>query len=261
MTRGLELLDDQLLDGLEFCRRAYQVFDAIRNGPKGIEELRMLTSYRAKKLVEEVLPLVTYVQSRYSPGLRLRIRWRGGNQPYDAILASSGSVVENRSIPRRQYLEVTSAVHQNDYLVREHLNREGFAFAARSTFRDRKTKRVVSSPSGYSNREPQDELVELVRRRIVEKSSIDYPKPVSLLVRCVVGMPILDDEWEYVVRELRKDEPFGPFREVILIEHVSQRCTALYVRRKWRRVRPNVALNPTSQWRSEPGVFDQAARG
>ena len=66
-VRGLESLDGCQLDGLEFCTRAYTAFDQIRSHPRGVEELRLLTSKRAKRLVEEVMPITRYIQARYSP--------------------------------------------------------------------------------------------------------------------------------------------------------------------------------------------------
>lgn len=236
---GLETLDGQLLDGLTFCARAYGIFDQIFAGHRGVEELRLLTSKRSKRMVEEILPLAMYVQSRYGPGLRLKVKWIGGNQSYDAYVHSSGGEVEHMALPRRQHIEVTTAVHANDYLVREHLNREGFVFGARGTSRDPKTRTTISAPSVYKNREPQAELVDLISKRIEEKAGKKYPRPTSLIVRCVVGMPILDDEWEYVVRELRNREGKHPFREVILVEHVGRRCTTLHIRRPKRARRSN----------------------
>lgn len=152
---GLEALDGQLLDGLVFCAQAYAAFDRIRSSPRGIEELRMLTSQRSKKMVEEILPLV---------------------------LRCSGADVQHRGIPRRQFIEVTTAVHANDYLVREHLNKEGFAFAPRGTRRDPKTRAIASLPSVYSYRQPQAELVGLISERIAAKAQKRCPQPTSLLI-------------------------------------------------------------------------------
>lgn len=67
-VRGLERLDGRLLDGLAFCTTAYDVFEEILGTPAGLEELRLLTSKRAKRLMEELLPLARYVQSRYVTG-------------------------------------------------------------------------------------------------------------------------------------------------------------------------------------------------
>jgi len=225
------MLDGQLLDGLVFCAHAYDAFEQIRSGPRGVEELRLLSSQRSKKMIEEILPLARYVQSQYGPGRKLSVRWLGGSQSYDAYMRNAGAAVKPLGLPARQYLEVTTAVQPNEYLVREHINSNGVAFASRGTRRDPKTRVITSEPTVYTNREPWDELVQLILSRIENKARKRYPKPTSLIVRCVVEMPVLDDEWSYVVDELRKREASDQFREVVLIEHVGNRCTVLYNRR------------------------------
>src|SRR5712692_7688198 len=38
---GLSTFDGQLLDGLDFCRKAYDLFDQVSGGPDGIAKLRL----------------------------------------------------------------------------------------------------------------------------------------------------------------------------------------------------------------------------
>ena len=230
VIRGLESIDGQRLDGLDFCRRAYAAFDEIRNGPNGIEELRLLTTRRSKRLVEEVLPLANYLQQRYSAGLRIQIRWRGGSQGYDAYLTCTGADIEGRGTPKRAFLEITTAVHPNSHLVREHLHKKGGAFGPRATRRDPKTREVQSEPSIYGHREREDELIGQILKVVRRKAGKRYPKPTFLLVRCVVHFPILDDEWDYVGRTLAGESDNWPFREVALVEPISQRMKILYAR-------------------------------
>src|ERR1019366_7780432 len=89
---GLSTFDDQLLDGLEFCRKVYDLFDQVQNGPDGIAKLRLRPSKNEKRLVEELIPIARYVQARYREGRRIKVRWLSGSQPYDAILWSSGGL-------------------------------------------------------------------------------------------------------------------------------------------------------------------------
>ena len=246
--KGLESIDGQLLDGLEFCARTYAVFDVIRRAPRGVEELRLLTTPRAKKMLEELLPLAAYVQARYGVGSRLLIRWPGGNRPYDASLSVSGLDVEYRGVPKRQFLEVTTACHRNDYLVREHLHKTGGAFAPRSTARVPKTRGTVSTPSVHSYRENEREFIAQVGEAIKAKASKSYPPSTVLLVRLVVHLPILDDEWSFIVNELRNLQISVPFREVVLLEPISERLTSLY--RRARRTRSDRRLNATTKERA-----------
>jgi hypothetical protein len=230
-VRGLELLDGKLLDGLRFCAIAYDVLDAIQAEPDGREELRLLTTARAKKLLEEVLPIAAFVQNRYGPGFRIAVRWRGGNQRCDAVLRCTGSTVERLALPSKQHLEVTTAVHPKEYLAREHLHREGVVFAPGGVSRDQRSKTTVSKPVVRSGGDIENELEDLIGSRIHAKAAVRYPAQTSLLVRCVVTTPVLDDEWDRVVRVLRESQCPRAFREVILVEPTSRRVTSLYVRR------------------------------
>jgi hypothetical protein len=107
----LSTFDGKLLDGLFFCRLVYDLFDQIQNGPDGVERLRLRKTKTDKRLVEELLPLAAYVQARYRPVLRLKVRWLGGSQPYDAILLSSGGLVSHGMAPRRIPIEITGSMH------------------------------------------------------------------------------------------------------------------------------------------------------
>lgn len=229
-------LDNVLLDGLDFCKRVYHLFDEIRTAPNGIEELRMRRTRRAKKVIEELLPLAGYVQIKYEPALRLRIRWRAGNQSYDAIVNCSGMRAERGEAPKRHYIEVTTAAHSNEYLVREHLNRTGGAFAARSTHRDSTSKQTRSEPSVYSYRELEEELISQVNRIVEKKQKKSYPSSTTLLIQCTAHSVILEDEWSHVVEQLRRRKNYKPFLEVVLYEPISRRMSTLHKRsRRMRR--------------------------
>lgn len=239
---GLEPLDGRLLDGLAFCSLAYDILESIQSQPGGLEDLRLLRTPRAKRMIEEVLPIAAYIQARYGPGLRLRVRWLGGNQRYDARLRCEGKKAEHLHIPKVQHLEVTTAVHSNEYLVREHLHREGISFGPAGTTPDPKTRKTISKPTVHSGDEPQRELVEQVRSRIIGKTRMVYPPNTSLIVRCVVNAPVLDDEWDHVIRLLRQDDCPTRFREVVLVEPVAGRVTTLFVRQRKAGRRSNIGL-------------------
>jgi hypothetical protein len=89
-----------------------------RLNPVVFEELRLRSTKGAKRLIEELLPIASYVLARYRVGRRIRVRWFSGSQPCDAILWSSGGLVEHRMAPRKLFVEVTTSVHKNEYLAR-----------------------------------------------------------------------------------------------------------------------------------------------
>jgi len=221
---GLESLDDRLLDGLDFCNAAYNALDAIRSDPHGISELRLRRTRRAKKLLEEVLPLAAFIQGRYRPGCRLQIRWIGGNQSFDARVIYRGPLVDWKGIPKRQYLEVTTAVQQTEYLVRERLDSEGGSFTAAGTRRDSRTKKIISVPVVYEHADQVAELAALICNRVADKASRDYPPATSLLVHCDLGVVVLEDEWEELVRAVRAllRIEVTRFQEVVLVHHANR---------------------------------------
>jgi hypothetical protein len=158
----LSTFDGQLLDGLDFCRKVY---DQVTSGPDGIGRIRLRPTKLEKRLIEETLPITCYVQARYRVGRRLKVRWLSGSQPYDAILWSSGSLVEHRQAPRRLFIEVTTAVHQNEYLLRQLIHQQRGAFGVKGIFRDKKTSVIISEARAYDGAElPSDLAAQIIDR-------------------------------------------------------------------------------------------------
>ena len=238
---GLEGVDGVTLDGLEFCSRAYAAFDAVRKAPGGIAELRMRKTKCAKRLVEEILPIAAFVQAKYGLALRLGVTWSGGDQNFDAVIKCSGDIAERGEVRRRFYLEITSAAHANDYLVRENLNTTGGSFGPRQTIRDKKTGLITSKPSRYSDGEREAEIVAQIGNIVGKKQKKLYPSPTVLLVQCSIPSIIQDDEWERVVAELKFGRNYAPFKEVYIYEPTGGRLSRIFaapVRRR-RPTRPS----------------------
>ena len=220
---GLAALDEQLLDGLEFCRTAYDVLEAIKAGPGGITELQGGSSRRVKELLEEILPLAAFIQARYGPGSRMQVRWSGGNQPYDAQAYYRGGLVDRSLLPAEQYLEITTAEHGNEYLVRERMAKVGGSFAAIGTRRDPVTREVVSDAVAVEHSDEMDGLVRLVVARVQDKAGHGYPENTALVVHCNLGGVIPEDDWAYIVGAVRKGlrAQSLPFTEAVLVHHAN----------------------------------------
>lgn len=225
---GLEEMNRRLLDGLVFCQKAYSLFETVRRGPNGTERLRPRKGKVEKKLIEEILPIARFLQTRYSHGRKIKVKWVDGSQNYDAYLLSAGYLVEKKFVPRRQYLEVTTAVHSNDHLARRHLNSEEFVFGVRGIEVDRKSKKIISKPHVYTNWEVQDEFAKLIKKRIEKKANIIYPKDTLLVIQCMLDMPFADYEWAHMIEEVRKAEIDHNFREIFLFDANLNHFTTLY---------------------------------
>jgi hypothetical protein len=214
----LSAFDDRLLDGLNFCSKVYELFNQTRAGPDGITKLRLRRTKQEKRLIEELIPIARYVQARYREGRRVKVRWLSGSQPYDATLLFSGTFVEKGYAPKRLVVEVTTSVHQNDYLARERLDKQGYAFGVKGISRDKKTGDVISEPYVVTNGERESDLATQIIDRVKSKSEKGYDPDTVLIVYCVPNGITLEDEWNDAVKLVAQAGVHHDFREVFLVE-------------------------------------------
>jgi hypothetical protein len=236
----LSTLDGQLIDGLEFCRMVYDLFDETRRAPNGLRVLRLRSTTTAKKLLEELIPIARFIQARYQYGRRIKVRWFSGSQPYDAILWSSGALVKHGMARRRQVLEVTTAVHPNDHLSREESDTKGMSWGAKQVRRDRRTREITSDPYVYSGNERSLDLSGQILQCVKKKAVKNYPASTILIVNCESEGLMLEDEWDEVVGQVKHAQEM-PFREVFLVETGRAWTATIYgrpeARRRTRRAR------------------------
>jgi hypothetical protein len=224
----LSTFDGKLLDGLDFCRKVYDMFDKVQAGPDGIARLRLRPTKLEKRLIEELLPIAGYVQARYRAGRRIKVRWFSGSQPYDAILRSSGGLVAHRMAPRELFVEVTTSVHQNEHLTRRLLHEKGGSFGVKGISRDKKTGNIVSKPHVHTPEELAADLAGQILERLKSKSEKNYSPKTVLIVNCVPNSLILDPEWNDAIARVTKAQVHLAFREVFLIEAVMAYSATLY---------------------------------
>jgi hypothetical protein len=229
-------IDDQLLDGLDFCSKVYDLFDQISREPDGKSRLRLLSKtdkrFTDKRLVEELLPLARHIQTRYQAGRRIKVRWSSGSQQYDAVLWSSGSLVKHGGAPRKVFVEITTSVHPNDHLKRQLLEQRGGSFGVKGIYRERKSGTIVSKPYVFSGSENAEDLAKQILARLSEKAKKGYPPNTVLIINCVTNCLILEDEWTGAVEQIRKACPRIEFREVFLVDMLMSHTTTLYGDRK-----------------------------
>jgi hypothetical protein len=222
-------IDGKLLDGLDFCRKVYNLFDQITREPDGKSRLRLRQSKIEKRLLEELLPLARYIQARYQEGRRIKIRWLSGSQPYDAVLWSSGLLVVHGGAPRKLRVEVTTSVHPNEYLVRQLLQERGGAFGVRGIHRDKKSGNIVSKPYVFSGGENAKDLAEQILKRLSAKADKAYPSGTVLVMNCIPTCSLLlEDEWEDAVRQVKNAKPSIPFIEVFLLNMLMSQTRTLF---------------------------------
>ena len=215
----LSALNGILVDGLEFCSKVYTLFEQIREQENGVSRLRLRDSNIEKKLIEELLPICMYIQSKYRAGRYISVKWIDGNQQFDAEIQQKGNYVKHGYFPETTYLEVTCVMHPNEYLSRELLDKEGFSFGLDGIKR-LKTREIVSEPIVHSNFEFVLSFSKLVLKQIDKKISIPYPASTSLIIQCSLNRLYTPDEWEMLIVDVRKNISAHNFQEIFIFDTV-----------------------------------------
>ena len=216
------------MNGLVFCKKVYALFEYIRITTDGVSKLRLRSGQTEKKLIEELIPIARYIQARYSQGRRLKVRWINGNQQYDACLLSSGPLVDRQPDLKRQYLEVTTAVHENDHILRRIIDKNGHAFSVKGIVPGSKAKKATSSPYVYSNNEPQEDLAGKLLERIRCKSAIRYPTGTILVIQCFLDTMFLEDEWNDAIERVKGACVEHRFQEVFIFDSNHHYSATIY---------------------------------
>ncbi|MHC8386496.1 hypothetical protein ACYZTM_00110 [Pseudomonas sp. MDT2-39-1] len=219
-------LDGQLLDGLEFCAKAYALFEALRTEPGGIERLRLRTAKVEKLLLDEVFPICRYIQTYYRPGRYISVRWISGSQSYDAELVQSGDYINLGYYEQNAFLETTSAMHPNEHWTWKLLNQGETTFAPEGVDAKRGTP-LTSESVVFTNSEHVLGFALFVVSAIRKKMDIPYPENTSLVVQCHLNNLYVPTEWQLLVSEVERAVVATPFCEVLLIDSLTQRATPL----------------------------------
>jgi len=229
---SLSQLDGIRLEGLEFCRRTYALFEAIRAQPDGKSRLRMMPTDLEKKLLEELMPIAKYVQDHHRPGRYFEVKWHAGDQQFDAEVFQAGDYVQHSYYPAESFIEVTCASHPNDYLMRERLDTEGSAFGYEGLSRVKtgRDKSVDSVPTSSSIAATIGQFVDILAGAIEKKRAKTYPGRTVLIVRCTLNTGYLPSEWEQLARAVAGRVEVEPFAEIYFYDATNYFSCQLYPR-------------------------------
>jgi hypothetical protein len=218
----IEDLHEKTLDGLEFCRLTYLNFDKILSQPNSGKVVRERRG-PVKQLLEELLPICRYIQTFYGPGQYISVRWVYGNQSFDAKVETTGFMVDHGMWPSHGTLEITQAVHKNEYLMRELLNTKGGGFGLNGIKPgkgSRGAREIDSQPTSYTNQsyigEMCDIILEAIRSKIIKLENGNYPRDTTLIVDCSLTTIFLPSEWEKLMTMVRGDLPSNDFVRIFL---------------------------------------------
>jgi hypothetical protein len=217
---SLNQFDGQILDGLEFCAKAYALYESLLNESDGSTKLRARAGW-IKKFIGEILPISNYIQANYRIGRYISVKWVNGSQQYDAEIFQRGRSVSDGLYPENAFLEVTGSMHQNEYLMREVLNQQGFAFGLEG-LRRLENGQIETNPVSYTNRDFIDKDEKLILERIVSKATIPYPSETTLIIDCKLHIMYYEDDWKELITRLQIGLPETNFREIYLYNEAGR---------------------------------------
>lgn len=205
------------LPGFAFCNLAYQFFEQVKQGPDGVNRLRMRASETEKRLVEELLPICQFIQASARPGRNIEIQWLNGDQSHDGNYRQYGSLVIRGMTPAEGQLEVTTVVHPNDFLARETLAKGNPVFGVEGLTRSA-DRSIQSIPSIRTNMEFVDAFHAHVAKVLEKKASKGYQQGTILIMQLSLDVLYQEDEWQHLVGRVRSSLPPHPFAEIFLCE-------------------------------------------
>lgn len=216
----LAQFDNKFIDGLLFAKKAYDLFEKIRSEIDGGSKIRMLETDREKKLLEEILPIATYIHSVYRAGRYISVCWHYGNQNFDAVIKQTGWFIENGYYSTDGFLEVTCVMHSNEYLVRERINTVGYAFGVAGLKR-LKNGEIESEVIVHDGQNFIEEFALLLIKRIENKISKSYPSDTTLIVRCSLNYLCSPDDWSYLKNLTTQKIISHPFTEIYVYDSIG----------------------------------------
>jgi len=145
-----------------------------------------------KKFIEELLPLQKYLVFRLNNGILAEtIRWKNGSQQGDAILNES------------EIIEITVAEHENEWIVRERMNRGKPTFSADGTSKENgitSSIPVVKSPQDRIHVHT-DMIINAIKKKIEKPYTID-----SLVIFLNQDGLLMEDEFKAIIDNVRSFE-------------------------------------------------------
>ena len=217
----LKELDGKTIDGLTFCKRAYEIFEEIRGSAGGISRIRTLSSRPVKRLMEEVLPICKYIQFSYRTGRYLSVCWMDGSQPFDAKIFQRGSLVEQGYFRTEMTVEVTTVRHPNEHLLRERMDKEGFAFGLAGLSR-LDSRKIESLPVVLSSNQFVEDFALLLIGGIRKKTEANYPEHSILIVGCCMDTLYSPEDWKALESLVRAENIDHGFAEIFIYDFQTE---------------------------------------
>jgi hypothetical protein len=146
-----------------------------------------------KKFLEELYPLRTYLKYRIKNNLRTdEIIWKNGCQKGDALLNGNETI------------EITVAEHENEWIVRENMNRGNPSFDAEGISKCKDGK-IFSEPTVKSPLDRINAHLDMIKKAIQKKSN-KYDKIDSLVIYLNQDGILIDWEFQEILKNINSSE-------------------------------------------------------
>ncbi|MBI5815675.1 MAG: hypothetical protein HZB29_08715 [Nitrospinae bacterium] len=228
IERHEDLMEDVIkefeikLPARDFIEKAHNVFEMVRTSDNGVSKLRNLEG-QCKKIIEEILPIASFLGYFERPGLILYCQYHTGNQNYDARLFCDGPLV-GRGYSKEYYLEVTVAQHENEHLVRECLEKGIACFGplgitSTGTINS-VTRKIESKPCVSDPQETIDRHLRYIKERIEAKQKKEYKSDTFLIVSLSTDTVLMKEELLGIFQQVGNLD-YSPFCGLFLVDHLS----------------------------------------
>lgn len=204
-------IKDRYVDGLDFCRIAYDLFEYVKEHDQHGYELRKRPR-NIKELIEEILPISVYIKTKYRLGNYIQVCWTSRTACFDA---------EIKVLEDTYFLEVTCAVHPKEYLVRELLDKQGYCYAVDGV--DKSNKVIKSECISYNNSSFIEHFIGLIALRIHKKNSKNYPKNTILIICCELDIIYFSREWSILEEKVKALNIKHNFEEIFIYDNLTEK--------------------------------------
>jgi len=200
-----------------FVKRAYNEIESINS-----KEYFIRDDNFTKKLIDEILPIATFLKHFEKPGLAIKCQYFPGNQNYDAKIQLSGYYKDKGYFEQSYFIEVTSARNPKDYLIREALARDGIIGGEdveRIGSKSKGNDKIIARGKARDMDSPVKDAIEWTASALKKKydKKETYPKPCILLIDVVPARPLGLSEWLAVIIGVRKTIDPEKFKATYLV--------------------------------------------
>jgi hypothetical protein len=175
-----------------------------------------------KGLIEEVLPLATFLKHLEIPSRRVTARLSSDDADHDAQIKVAGPEVDRGFLRAHYFVEITTAASPVEYLRREALNRNGFAFGGsdirREGSRFRGDDRIISKAVAVDGEAAARDATTWGKDRIEAKSRKHYPTPCILLINVEPEKRLTLGEWYALTSSSTSIVQPGVFSSIYVID-------------------------------------------